>query len=332
MPAKRPVAVVFIHGLARKPAPEKLLELWRWGLGRGNPMPTVFTAPNEGINLVSEGVPHKLNYYADVFYGTNYETDLSSYMESDMALELHTEGLDIVEEDLPFPTPKTPREAAFLTGFQSKIRTSLIVEEMAAAASPLPEQTDQEIARFLPSKVRNAIIKKSAMEAYYFLFNKEYVRPEDGVHFDVRTELRTRLLNDLVNLKKTAEKIVIISHSMGTIVAYDVIRNCKDCPFVHTLITTGSPLGIREVQQELLAEGSDKIDFPAATLGHWINIYDPFDPICAADPRLSNDYLPIEGKAVVDIKESNWGAWRHSITHYLAGVNLRKQLAQALGL
>ena len=332
MPAKRPVAVVFIHGLARKPAPEQLLDLWQWGLSRGNPMPSVFAPPNEGIDLVTHGVPHALNYYADVFYGTDYETDMSSYMEGNMDLELRAEGLDRVEEDLPLPTPQTAREVAFLVGFQAKITANLIVDDAVTTASPSQGASDREIARLIPPQAREAIIKKAAMEAYYFLFNKEYVRPADGMRFDVRKELRSRLLRDLTSLREKAEKITIISHSMGTMVAYDVIRNCPECPPVDTLITLGSPLGIREVQQELLAAGNDKVDFPAATLGRWINIYDPLDPICGADPRFANDYHPVGGKTVEDIKEPNWGKWRHTITHYLAGTQLRKQLAHALGV
>lgn len=119
---------------------------------------------------------------------------------------------------------------------------------------------------------------------------------------------------------------------MGTMVAYDVLRNCAECPPVDTLITLGSPLGIREVQEELIAVDADDVDFPAARLDHWINIYDPLDPICGADPKLANDYRSVGGKSVVDIKESNWGNWRHTITHYFAGSELRRQLAKATGL
>ena len=49
MPPKRAFAVVFIHGLAKKPPPEKLKEIWLWGLSRDNPMPSVFSAPNAGL-------------------------------------------------------------------------------------------------------------------------------------------------------------------------------------------------------------------------------------------------------------------------------------------
>jgi hypothetical protein len=38
------------------------------------------------------------------------------------------------------------------------------------------------------------------------------------------------------------------------------------------------------------------------------------------------------GKSVEDIKESNWGSWRHTITHYFAGTQLRAQLAKAVGI
>jgi hypothetical protein len=331
MPAKRPVAVLFIHGLARKPAPEKLLELWQWGLSRGNPMPSVFAPPNEGLDLATDGVPHVLNYYADVFYGTDYETDLSAYEEGNLDMELQAEGLDRLEEGLPLPTPKTEREAAFLEGLEAKLAANFIVDTVVTTVNPSPTASELEIARLIPAPVREAIIKKAAMEAYYFLFNKEYVRPGDGQRFDVRDELRRLLLKDLTLMQEKAEKLVILSHSMGTMVAYDVLRNCPECPSVDTLITLGSPLGIREVQQELIARGKRQVDFPAEKLEHWINLYDPLDPICGADPRFANDYLSVAGKAVEDIKESNWGKWRHTITHYLAGTQLRKQLSQALG-
>jgi hypothetical protein len=40
------------------------------------------------------------------------------------------------------------------------------------------------------------MIKKAAMEAYYFLFDKEYQRA-DGQRFKVRQELHRRLLDSL---------------------------------------------------------------------------------------------------------------------------------------
>ena len=170
------------------------------------------------------------------------------------------------------------------------------------------------------------------MEAYYFLFDKTYILPKSNKTYQVRSELRMRLTKDLQEASTRGGKVVIVSHSMGTMIAYDVLRNVEDCPQVDTLITLGSPLGISEVQDELKGLDAVNIDFPATKLNHWINIYDQLDPVCGLDPRLNNDYLQVNGKSVLDIKESNWGSWRHNIGHYLSGKLLREQLITKLDI
>jgi hypothetical protein len=335
VPPKRAASAVFIHGLARKPAPEKLKELWLWGLQRGNPMPGVFPAPNEGLDLSARGVPQRFSYYADIFYGEDYETDFQSYYEADTEESvIAADGLGGVEVGMAAAAPVTPREKEFVTRFEAKLAANLerLPAEAKAASAGVgaPAPDDYEIASWLPGPVKQAIIKKAAMEAFYFLFDKEYTRA-DGRRFMVRKELRSRLVDELTRARQEAEKLVLVSHSMGTIVAYDVLRNCPECPQVDTLITLGSPLGVREVQEELIAENAADVDFPADKLGRWVNVYDPLDPICGADPNFANDYRPVGGKSVIDVKESNWGGWRHTITHYFAGSKFRSHLRDALG-
>jgi len=329
----KPYAAVFIHGLAKKPAPDKLKEIWLWGLNRDNPRPDVFAPPNRGVNLINKGVPHFFNYYADIFYGSDYETELDSYYERAEELEaLAAESLDTID-DVKLPQPVTPREHAFLRNFEAKLSASAVFTPPEDLPPPTTTEktTEFEIASWLPIRVKQAIIKKAAMEAFYYLFDKEYER-KDGVRFKVRQELRQRCLAELGKAQAAGEKIVIISHSMGTIIAYDVLRNCPECPQVDTLITLGSPLGIQEVQDELVAVGATGVDFPAATVNRWINIYDPLDPVAGADPKIANDYRSVNGKRVEDVKESNWGNWRHTITHYFAGLQCRRALAHAIGV
>lgn len=329
----RPYAAVFIHGLAKKPAHDTLKEIWLWGLSRENPRPDVFSPPNRGLNLINKGVPHFFNYYADVFYGTDYETELNSYYELTDELEaLATEQLDTID-DVKLPQPVTPREQAFLRNFEAKLSANTVLALLEDLPPPTnaEKKAEFEIASWLPMSVKQAIIKKAAMEAFYFLFDKEYER-KDGMRFKVRQELRQRCLGELGKAQGAAEKIVVVSHSMGTMIAYDVLRNCPECPQVDTLITLGSPLGIQEVQDELVAVGEAEVDYPATKLSRWINIYDPFDPIAGADPKIANDYRSVNGKRVEDIKESNWGNWRHTITHYFAGIQFRRALANAIGV
>lgn len=323
-------AVVFIHGLAKKPEPSKLEEIWRWGLARNDPNNEAFPNPNPGLDLNVKEVPAVFNYYADVFYGTDYETEFASYEESETAI-VTAENLDAVAGDLTPPQPADEHERAFLRNLEAK----MVGQPTPPGAPPqtvpraATEAAELEIASWLPAPVKQAIIKRAAMEAYYFLFDKEYVR-NDGERFQVRRELRNRLLTCLDQARQKSDKIVLVTHSMGTIVAYDVLRNCPVCPPVDTLFTLGSPLGIKEVQDELIATGKQRMDFPAATLGRWINVYDPLDPICGADPRFANDYDAVNSKEVEDVEELNWGSWRHAITHYFAGKQFRARLAEAL--
>lgn len=327
----RKYAVVFVHGLAKKPPPDKLEEIWRWGLERSDPPPP-FDGKNPGIDLDTYGVPGFFNYYADVFYGTDYETAFESYFESESEAVVKEENLDEVAGELVTPTPATTEEWKFLEEVERKMRTAPSPPEPAGLeAKPAAQEASQlEIASWLPRPVKEAIIKKAAMEAYYFLFDKDYVRPSDGANFKVREELRNRLIEKLLEASKEAERLVLVTHSMGTMVAYDVLRNCVECPHVHALFTLGSPLGISEVQEQLLAKDKQHVDFPPA-LGRWINVYDPLDPVCGADPKM-DEYDAFEGRKVEDVRESNWGSWRHTITHYFAGKKFRVLLAEVLAL
>lgn len=332
MPAKRSAAAVFVHGLARKPPPADLLKLWRWGLARDNPNPEAFAPPNKGMDLAAGGVPHGLNYWADVFYGDDTETDYSSYYEANQDLELASEGLAGADAAQTLPPPTSAEGQRFVAAVQAKLAAHAALLPSAPPAAPATATVaghELEIAAWLPESVKAAIIKKAAMEAYYYLFDDAFVRA-DGQTFQVRQVLRQRLIDQLKALQAQADRLVIVAHSMGTMIAYDVLRRCPDCPPVHTLITLGSPLGVTEVQEKLVADGASGVDFPAARLQRWINIYDPLDPVCGADPKFANDYAAVDGKKVQDIREGNWGNWRHTITHYLAGTQLRRVLAESL--
>jgi hypothetical protein len=45
MAAKKRHAIVFIHGLAKRPSPDKLEEIWRWGIERADPNADAFPQP-----------------------------------------------------------------------------------------------------------------------------------------------------------------------------------------------------------------------------------------------------------------------------------------------
>ena len=103
---------------------------------------------------------------------------------------------------------------------------------------------------------------------------------------------------------------------MGSVIAYDCLKNVADCPAVDGLLTIGSPLGLSEVQAELGPGFSFEDGFPEK-VSHWTNYFDRLDPV-ALDANLGNDFKKNGLQAIQDVKVVNSGAWRHTATDYLA--------------
>lgn len=126
--------------------------------------------------------------------------------------------------------------------------------------------------------------------------------------------------------------LVVVSHSMGTIIAYDCLMHEAGCPPVDGLMTIGSPLGLDEVQ-DFFPKWKREDGFPSARLKRpWVNVFDPLDVVSGADPHLANDDQHGGRRVVEDLREDNWGTWRHSISKYLQGKQLRQRLGQILGV
>jgi hypothetical protein len=328
--------VVFIHGLARKPPPEKLEEIWRWGLDVDNPKPEVFGYANPGIQT-SENLKVVQVYWADAFY-SDFEQNFDSYYEStDAASHIESIPIDSHTQSMPKSAAVPSREeTVFVDKLTARIEGASNAKNSEADnpnALPRTTQDTKQLERVpLPPFVKRAVIRKFATEAYYYLFDKPYTR-DDGKVVAIKSELQRRFLDSLKLAQSQSDRVIVISHSMGTMIAYDVLRNLPDCPKIDGFITAGSPLGIDEIQDELFPKDDSKNPYPSQSLiGDWVNIYDPLDPICGFDPCLLNDFLHPGAKTIVDIREDNWGNWRHTITHYLAGPKMRGAIRRLAGL
>ena len=109
------------------------------------------------------------------------------------------------------------------------------------------------------------------------------------------------------SLQKHKDKsIILIGHSMGSIIAHDVLRELSSDPsnsvVVDHLITIGSPLGLSKVKYEVKREFG-KAAKPENTL-LWSNLSDPGDKV-ALDCRLDDDYGNNDGRTVNDILVKN---------------------------
>ncbi|MFC1408170.1 hypothetical protein ACEZCY_02610 [Streptacidiphilus sp. N1-12] len=91
----------------------------------------------------------------------------------------------------------------------------------------------------------------------------------------------------LVRDHVTATTSVVIGHSLGSVIAYDLFHHEDDAagrtsgcllgPAVDTLITCGSPLGIPSVRRLMKIKDSEHLHLPNHV--RWINVHDPDDVV-----------------------------------------------------
>ena len=109
-------------------------------------------------------------------------------------------------------------------------------------------------------------------------------------HAGQRQKIRERFEQTVKNHKN--KRIMVIAHSMGSIIAYDVLRKIgrRDTPIrVDHLVTIGSPLGLSQVKHRIREE-NDLVRTPSV-VRKWTNFADRRD-LVATDSHLADDYAP----------------------------------------
>ena len=165
-------------------------------------------------------------------------------------------------------------------------------------------------------------------DVHHYLFNTEH-SPRDGVTYRVQDEIRKRFLQATAEVE-TAPHIVI-AHSMGTVITYDVLKRVGESTPVDTVITLGSPLGLSEVQDPMKPEYSTQDGYPSK-VADWGNFSDRLDPVCGADPKIANDYQRNGEKIIDDEIVKNNGWFRHPVGKYLRQQPLQETVRSALGV
>lgn len=133
----------------------------------------------------------------------------------------------------------------------------------------------------------------------------------------IRETLRARLRDTL--LRHQNESVMLICHSMGTIIAYDVLRQLgrDNAAFrIAHLITIGSPLGMPHVRHKILEEWG--MARTPSNVDRWDNLADKRDPV-AIDVYLNGDYKA-NGRGVEvrdDLILNDWGGINHKSYGYL---------------
>ncbi len=94
--------------------------------------------------------------------------------------------------------------------------------------------------------------------------------------------------------KNRRKKIMLVAHSMGSIIAWDVLTRWVPDVKIDTLVTIGSPLGNPVVKSKLISEypGTDPVlRTPDNIIRNWYNLADFKDRV-AINYILNDDFLP----------------------------------------
>lgn len=148
-----------------------------------------------------------------------------------------------------------------------------------------------------------------------------YVRELLDQVYDYLTKpaLRKRI-DDEVMKSMRANPLTVIGHSLGSVVAYRLLRNeALPC---RRFITLGSPLSFKTVRQRL----DGPFAFPAG-LADWHNFFDPLDLVALGKP-----FPPGNGwaKLPVHVPVDNDAALNHFVTGYLRRAPVVSALSEVL--
>jgi len=305
--AGRARTIVYVHGIGNKPTPEILKCQWDEALF--------------GFNL---GERSRLAYWVNrIFYPeptkasckmADATQDGTRSEEGSLAIRALADPAEGVEPLVPANASKREREVLERIARQALPQTDradLSAADYHTRVLPLPKP----LREFITRRITKAFLK----DVHEFLFVKE------------RRDLMRESV--LARLRTGGGPFVVIAHSQGSMIAYDALMNLPADQFeIDLFVTIGSPLGLKEVQDQLKTITGQKKGLAVPPIvKRWVNVADPLDPVCA-DKRLASDYASTNGVAVEDFVQWNTDSPRdpHSGSGYLRLSEVRGPVRAAI--
>ncbi|MEU8852216.1 hypothetical protein AB0C70_39710 [Streptomyces sp. NPDC048564] len=134
------------------------------------------------------------------------------------------------------------------------------------------------------------------------------------------THGHTRVLEEVRKSVPAEGPVVLVSHSLGSVVARDLLADADLRARTKLWITAGSPLGLDAVIRNLPADERKNPDIP------WLDTFDVNDIVATGHPL-----EPRWGQPLTEIKVDNKEE-PHAIERYLAHSEVAAEIAKALGL
>ncbi|KMW59916.1 hypothetical protein AIOL_000065 [Candidatus Rhodobacter oscarellae] len=263
--------IIGIHGLANKPKKSVLEKWWK-------------SAIQEGLAKTC-GMPDAV-----------FEFDMVCWADLLYLHSLHNEqGFEF--DDL-FNTEPYIEATEELNDYDA----GLVDMVRIGGSSLLGGLADLARQRLGTDGLASAILQRHLKDLdFYYDTNREILnRAEPKTMQLARMVLQADLIEALE--RHRGKEIMLIAHSMGTIIAYDVLRDLgqREPDYrLAQLATIGSPLGLPYVRRMIGGE-RDAVRTPSVVRGAWVNYWDRRD-VVAIDGHLRDDFSANrDGVRVVD--------------------------------
>ncbi|MFF8974220.1 trypsin-like serine peptidase [Streptomyces sp. NPDC014995] len=287
--------LVFLHGRSQEGKdPERLRREWAAGLNQG---------------LVRAGLPTVDP--ADVWFPYYGDTLVRSLAE-------HEAVPRVVEA----PTATAAEVVAPVTPSARAVYEEIVGE--AATKWNMPHERQLATERIGLSGVVGALQRqlswlaaRSDLDAWAIAL----VLRDVAAYLDDR-RVRDEVLDRVLETMPEAGEVVLVGHSLGSVVGMDLItRLSPGVQFVH-LTTAGSPLGLDSVYSRLLVGGPKRPD----KVADWLNAWCPTDAVAIGCP-LGDDWAD----GPTDLAVLNARDRAHHIVEYLAHAEVARSIGGRLG-
>ncbi|MFC1884143.1 hypothetical protein ACFL2O_05175 [Thermodesulfobacteriota bacterium] len=251
--------VIGIHGLGNKPTKALLEKWWKRSILEG-----LRSVDRTRLSFVFE-----LVYWADILNAEPLDPSIKSKEDPLYLDEPYTPGKMIA------PVKESGLQSKILSYTERQLDKIFLNDDMSLNFSSI---TDRIIRQYF-----------GCLEAYY----SKSILVDGRGKIPAKDLIREKLSSVL--RRHDGKDILLIGHSMGSIIAYDVLTQSVPDIQIDTFITIGSPLGLPMVVSKIFSEQrGEKTDIknvrtPDNIVKYWYNFSDIEDKV-ALDHTLNDDY------------------------------------------
>lgn len=265
--------IIGIHGLKNKVDPETLKQWWKASIEEG---------------LVKHGYKDdfkfELAYWADLAYLKPLDPK-----ETDPEHPLYLQAPYVAEVDATVQKENTSLKKKILSNLEASLDLIFLRENSLGGLDKIADKAMQKMF--------------SDLDIYYHGYCP-YLSSELA-----KIAFRRRLADLLIKHKH--QQILLIGHSMGSIISYDTLTQVTPQVNIDSFISIGSPLGLPIIIKKILQEQNQEVTpeskpiTPENIRHRWWNFADLDDKV-ALIYRIANDYADnSKGLKPIDIQVDN---------------------------